>query len=130
MKKIIAGIVSSLAVVALCICLTACSTTFTGTWKLSKLTISYGGVEQTMEAGKEYNGAKIDSEAIVLEIKEDNTYEIKGVMADAIGGAETGTWEEKDGKYYLDEMEVSLNGTTLVIEDSESGMSMKLELKK
>ncbi|MBD5583839.1 MAG: hypothetical protein HDQ88_02045 [Clostridia bacterium] len=130
MKKILAGIISSLAVVALCICLTACSTTFTGTWKLSKVTVSAGGMEQTMEAGKEYNGSKISADAIIIEIKEDNTYEVKGELASMIGGAETGTWEEKDGKYYLDELEVSLNGTTLVMEYSESGLSVKMELKK
>ena len=42
----------------------------------------------------------------------------------------TGTWEEKDGKYYLtvegESVEMTLNGATLSFEQE----GMKLELKK
>lgn len=130
MKKILAGIISSLAVVALCICLTACSTSITGTWKFHKASGTVSGMEINYEVGKEIagTGVKITEDFIVITINEDNTFEMKSAMM----GNESlnGTWEEKDGKYYLsiqgEAVEVTLSGTTLIMEQE----GMKVELKK
>ena len=130
MKKILAGIISSLAVVALCICLTACSTSITGTWKFHKASGTVSGMEIEYEVGKEIagSGVKITEDFIVITINEDNTFEMKSAMM----GNETlkGNWEEKDGKYYLtiqgEAVEVKLSGTTLIMEQE----GMKVELKK
>lgn len=138
MKKVLAALLSSIAIIALCIGMTACSTTFTGTWKLSKMTISAGGVTQVIEVGKEYNGMTIAADAIILEIKDDNTYTLKGQMSDAMGGEQSGTWEETEGKYYFvqgtEKAEVKMEGTTLVLEETEgigsSAVSVRVEFKK
>ncbi len=138
MKKVLAALLSSIAIIALCIGMTACSTTFTGTWKLSKMTISAGGVTQVIEVGKEYNGMIIAADAIILEIKDDNTYTLKGQMSGAMGGEQNGTWEETEGKYYFvqgtEKAEVKMEGTTLVLEETEgigsSAVSVRVEFKK
>lgn len=134
MKKVFAGMFAAMAAIVLSICLTACSTSFTGTWKLSSVSVSVGGVETTMEAGKEYEGTVISKDAVVLEIKEDNTFELRGAMADTVGGTQSGTWKEEDGKYYLtaegETIEIKMSGTSLIIEQNEEGMSVKVTLKK
>lgn len=128
MKKVLAAVVSSLAAVVLCVCFAACSTSITGTWKFHKASGTVQGIEVSYEAGKEMNGVKITEDFVVLTINEDNTFEMKMAMM----GEEstTGTWEEKDGKYYLtvegESVEMTLNGTTLSFEQE----GMKLELKK
>ncbi|MDE7168065.1 MAG: copper resistance protein NlpE [Clostridia bacterium] len=129
MKKVLAALVSSLAVVALCVCLAACSTSITGTWKFYKASGTVSGMEINYEVGKEIaGGVKISEDFIVLTINEDNTYEMKSAMM----GEETqkGTWEQKDGKYYLnvegESIEMTVKGSTLTFEQE----GMKLELKK
>lgn len=117
-----------MAAVILCVCFAACSTGITGTWKFHKASGTVQGIEVNYEAGKEMNGVKITEDFVVLTINEDNTFEIKMAMMGEESA--TGTWEEKDGKYYLtvdgESMEVTLNGTTLSFEQE----GMKLELKK
>lgn len=128
MKKVLAAVVSSLAAVVLCVCFAACSTSITGTWKFHKASGTVQGIEVNYEAGKEMNGVKITEDFVVLTINENNTFEMKMAMMGEESA--TGTWEEKDGKYYLtvdgESMEVTLNGTTLSFEQE----GMKLELKK
>ncbi len=128
MKKVFAALASSLAIVALCACLAACSTSITGTWKFHKASGTVQGLEVNYEVGKEINGVKITEDFIVLTINEDNTFEMK--MATMGENTQKGTWEEKDGKYYLtvegESVEMTLNGTTLSFEQE----GMKLELKK
>lgn len=127
MKKVLAAVVSTLAIVALCVCMSACSTSITGTWKFHKASGSAGGTEINIEAGKEYMGVTISEDYIVLDINEDNTCKMS--MG---GGTSTmeGTWEQKDGKYYItfegESVEMTLNGKTLTFEQE----GMKLELKK
>ncbi|MBD5632154.1 MAG: hypothetical protein HDP34_02865 [Clostridia bacterium] len=134
MKKVFAGLVSALAVAMLCVCLSACATSFTGTWKFAEMYVNYGGVEQTVEVGKEYQGAKISEDAMILEINEDNTFAIKGSLAEMMGGEESGTWEETDGKYYLvsdgEKVEVTLSGNKLIMENNASGITIKMTFKK
>ena len=129
MKKVLAALVSALAIVALCVCMAACSTSITGTWKFHKASGTVSGMEINYEVGKEIaGGVKITEEFIVLTINDDNTYEMKSAMM----GDETqkGTWEEKDGKYYLivegQSVEMTVSGSTLTFEQE----GMKLELKK
>lgn len=129
MKKVLAAIISSLAIAALCICMSACSTGITGTWKFYKASGNVSGMEINYEVGTEITGGvKITEDFIVLTINEDNTFEMKMAMM----GDETqkGTWEQKDGKYYLivddESVEVTLSGKTLTFEQD----GMKLELKK
>ena len=129
MKKLLAALVSSLAVVALCVTLAACSTTITGTWKFSKATGNVGGLEVNYEVGKEIaGGVTITEDFVVLTINEDNTFEMKMAMM----GEESvkGEWKEEDGKYYLtvdgESIEMTLNGKTLTFENE----GMKMELKK
>ncbi|MDE7083304.1 MAG: hypothetical protein K2O89_06365 [Clostridia bacterium] len=128
MKKLLAALVSSLAIVALCITLAACSTTITGTWKFHKASGTVSGLEINYEVGKEMNGVKITEDFIVLTINEDKTFEMKMAMMgeDSV----TGEWKEEDGKYYLvvdgQEVEMTLSGTTLSFEQE----GMKMELKK
>ena len=128
MKKVLAAVVSSLAAVILCVCFAACSTSITGTWKFHKASGAVQGMEVNYEVGKEINGVKITEDFVVLTINEDNTFEIKmAMMGDEPA---TGTWEEKDGKYYLtvegESVEMTLNCATLSFEQE----GMKLELKK
>ena len=130
MKKVLAAFVSSLAIVALCVCLAACSDTgITGTWKFHKASGKVSGMEINYEVGTEITeGVKITEEFIVLTINEDNTFEMKSAMMG--DEAQKGTWEEKDGKYYLivegESIEMTLSGSTLTFEQE----GMKLELKK
>lgn len=129
MKKVLAAIVSSLAIVALCVCFAACSTSITGTWKFSKASGNAGGVEINYNVGDEITpGVKITEDFVVLTINEDNTFEMKMAMM----GDEsfTGEWKEEGGKYYLtvegESVEMTLSGSTLSFEQE----GMKLELKK
>ena len=128
MKKVIAGIVSALAVVVLCMCLTACSTGIVGTYKFSKMSMTQGGISVEIKAGEEYMGVTVSEDAYTLEVKEDNTLELKVNMGQEM--TETGTWEEKDGKYILtidgESIEGTLNGNVLSFEME----GVKLELKK
>ena len=127
-KKVIAGIVSAIAVVALCLCLTACSTGIVGTYKFSKMSMSQGGISIEIKAGQEYMGIKVSEDAYSLVVKDDNTFELKANMGTSV--TEKGTWEEKDGKYIFtadgESMEVKLDGNVLSFEMD----GMKLELKK
>ena len=128
MKKVIAGIVTALAVVVLCMCLTACSTGIVGTYKFSKMSMTQGGISVEIKAGEEYMGVTVSEDAYTLEVKEDNTLELKVNMGQEM--TETGTWEEKDGKYILtidgESIEGTLNGNVLSFEME----GVKLELKK
>lgn len=130
MKKVLAAIVSSLAIVALCVCLAACSqTSITGTWKFHKASGTVSGMEINYEVGTEITGGvKITEEFIVLTINEDNSFEMKSAMMGDV--TQKGTWEEKDGKYYLtvqgESVEMTLSGSTLTFEQE----GMKVELKK
>ena len=128
MKKVVAAFVSVIAIVAICAFMSACATGFTGTYKFSKMSMSQGGMSIEIKAGESYMGVTVNEDAYTLEIKEDNTFVLKANMGDEF--TEEGTWEERDGKYYLsadgEEVEVTLSGNVLTFEMD----GVKLELKK
>ncbi len=128
MKKVIASIVTVIAVFALCLTLAACSTGIAGTYKFESMSMDQGGLKIELKVGESYMGVSLSEDAIVMTVKDDNTFEIKMNMGDET--TETGTWEEKDGKYYLtadgETIEVALDGNTLKFEME----GMKLVLKK
>lgn len=122
MKKIIAGILSAAAIVALCVCMTACSSGIVGTYKFRSMSMKQGGVSVEIKAGESYMGVTVTEDAYQLTVKDDNTFELKMNM-----GTETtqnGTWEQKDGKYYFtangESVEITLNGNTLIFEQEGS----------
>ena len=131
MKKILAGIISTIAVVALCICMTACSTSIEGTWKFESMTMKQGEATIELKAGEKFMGMiTLSEDTFVLEVKPDGTL----TMTTNLGEAATvnGTWENKDGKYYLtiegDSQEAKLEGGRLIME--EESMSAKITFKK
>jgi len=128
MKKIIAGILSAAAIVALCVCMTACSSGIVGTYKFRSMSMKQGGVSVDIKAGESYMGVTVTEDAYKLTVKDDNTFELKINMGTEI--TQNGTWEQKDGKYYFitngESEEVTLSGNTLVLEQQ----GIKLTFKK
>lgn len=119
MKKVIAGILTGAVTIALCIFMAACSTSFSGTYKFYSMSMNSGGVSIKYEAGKEYNGVTFNEDMFTLTVNDDNTWSMSTQM---IGANETteGTWEEKDGKYYLtaegetEAIEVTIDGKKII----------------
>lgn len=134
MKKFVVGMFATMAAIVLCVCFSACTTTFTGTWKISSMYVNVGGVEQTIEVGKDYNGQKLSADAIILEVNEDNTYSLKGAFVQMAGGEQNGTWKEEDGNYVFEAegvvIKVTFNGSKLIMENSAEGMTVKITFKK
>lgn len=128
MKKAFKGILSVVAVIILGVCMSACSTGITGTYKFSKMTVNQGGVSMEVVAGESFMGVTVNSDAYVLTVKDDNTFELVVNMGEE--QKQSGTWEEKDGKYYFtvegESIEVTLNGNTITFEQEGA----RLELKK
>ena len=128
MKKFIAAFVSLVAIVAVCAVMSACSAGFAGTYKFSKMSVVQGGVSVEIKAGENYLGVTVSEDAYTLEIKEDNTF----VMTVNMGteAKQEGTWEQKDGKYYLvaegESIEVPFDGKTIIFEMD----GVKVELTK
>lgn len=131
MKKVIAGITAGVATLLLCVFMAACASSFTGTYKFYSMNMEMGGMSVNYEVGKEYMGVTISEDAFKLTINEDNTWTMETSMA---GNENTtkGTWEEKDGKYYLtaegedDVIEATLDGNKISFEQE----GMKITLKK
>jgi hypothetical protein len=96
--------------------------------------VNVGGVEQTIEVGKDYNGQKLSADAIILEVNEDNTYSLKGAFVQMAGGEQNGTWKEEDGNYVFEAegvvIKVTFNGSKLIMENSAEGMTVKITFKK
>ena len=130
MKKVIAGMMMSVVAVALCVFMAACSTTFSGTYKFQSMSMSGDGVEINYEVGKEYMGVTFTEDVMTLTVNEDNTWTMTTKM---MGSSQTanGTWEEKDGKYYLtaegetDVMEVTVNGNKITFEQEGAKVVLK-----
>ncbi len=130
MKKFIATVSAVLATVFMFVLITACGGgSFTGTYKFSSMTMSGNGVNMDLKVGQEYMGMSLSEDYVVLEIKEDNTFKMT-----TAGQEQSGTWKEEDGKYVLtmdgEDQAATLNGTTLTLEHTEEGMSVKIVLKK
>ena len=74
-----------------------------------------------------FRSVKLTEDFFVLTIKEDNTFEMK--MSAAASNSANGTWEEKDGKYYLtvegNSVEITLSGNVLSLNQE----GMRIELK-
>lgn len=134
MKKFVVGMLATMAAIVLCVCFSACTTTFTGTWKLSSMYVKVGGIEQTIEVGKNYDGQKISADAIILEVNEDNTYILKGDLVQLAGGEQNGTWKEEGDNYVFENegvaIKVTFDGSKLIMENSAEGMTVKITFKK
>ncbi len=110
---------------------------FVGTYKLVSYKMEAGGVKIEMEPGKEYNGVTLTEDSIVLTINKDKTFIMKTDMMGQ-SAEENGTWEQRDGKYYLtatnngveETIVVTLDGNNLTLEETEEGASMQIVLKK
>lgn len=130
MKKVIAGILTSIVTVALCIFIAGCSASFSGTYKFYSMSMSSGGVDISYEVGKEYMGVTFKEDMFTLTVNDDNTFTM---TMDMMGSNETakGTWEEKDGKYYLtangesDVVEVQVDGKKIIFEQDGAKVVLK-----
>ncbi len=130
MKKVFAGILMSVVTVAFCIFMAACSSSFSGTYKFNSMSMDAGGVSINYEVGKEYNGVTFNEDMITLTVNDDNTWSMSTQM---MGANETteGTWEEKDGKYYLtaegesEAIEVTVVGKKITFEQDGAKVVLK-----
>ena len=134
MKKFIAAVVSALAALALCICLAACADTgIEGTYKFSSMKVAQGSTTIEISVGEKYMGMiQLDEDSFVLTMNGDNTFEMKTTVG--MNTTQKGTWEEKDGKYYLsaedepDKLEAVLEGKTITL--SMEGTTVILKKSK
>ncbi len=130
MKKVIAGMFMSVVVVMLCMFMTACSTTFSGTYKFQSMSMNSGGVNINYEVGKEYMGVTFSEDVMTLTVNDDNTWTMSTQMMGS-NATSKGTWEEKDGKYYLtvdgetESMEVTVDGNKITFEQEGAKVVMK-----
>ena len=118
MKKVIVGIVSAMAIIAMCLTMAACNS---GTsYKVSAIEMS----GTTYNVGDEVPGmGTLKDDYMVITIKDGGKYTIE-----SDGESEDGKYEEKDGKYIFDGMmEATIDGDTLTI---DMGYGMKVILKK
>ncbi len=106
--------------VALCITMTACSASIVGTYKLETLTTQIGNEKITLEVGKDYNGDMVKADDVVFTFNNDKTWTMMSDVMEPIDA--NGTWEERDGKYYLSvegmdnhEIEATLDGNKLTL---------------
>lgn len=125
-KAIIGGIITALATVVMCLCLTACSSSFSGTYKFYSMTYEESGVKVELKAGDKYmNMITLSEDYMVLTVNDDNTFSMA-----AMGETAKGEWKEEDGKYYLiiegETQEVSVSGKSITFEME----GVKVVLKK
>lgn len=128
MKKAIAAVLSSALIIAICVMMSACSTSIVGTWKFYSMTYEQENMTMEIKAGESFQGVTIKEDAFVLTINDDGSLEFKMSLA---GQNQTvnGTWEEKDGKYYLtiegDTQEVTVSGGKLTMENEGAKLILK-----
>lgn len=120
MKKFIAAMVSAIATLALCICLAACSSGVAGTYKFSSVKMTDGTTTVEYKAGDKYfNDVLLNEDSFVLTMNDDNSWELKQDIG--MTATQKGTWEEKEGKYYLTVteqnrvMEATFDGNTVTL---------------
>ena len=129
MKKVLAALATTVAIVAMCVMLSACSTGIAGTYKFSSMSMNTDGMSVELKVGESYMGVTLKEDAYVLTVKEDNTWEMEVNLGEK--AKETGTWEAKDGKYFFKpdgqeiELEVTLSGNTLSMAQSVTTMVFK-----
>lgn len=126
MKKV-KGFLAAVVFAVLLVCMAACSTGITGTYKFSSMSMNQGGLSVEVKAGEEFMGVTITEEAYSLTVNEDNTWTMKVNVGEEF--TQSGTWEEKDGKYLFStegkSMEVTLNGNTLTFEQDGAKIVLK-----
>lgn len=126
--------VAAVTVIIMCIALSACSASIEGTYKFSSMSYSSEGVQLDVKAGEQFMGLiTFTEDAFVLEINSDGTISFTTSMMGE-ESVEAGTWEKKDGKYYLtiggEEQEVTLKGKKLTMSSEFEGMSAEIVLVK
>lgn len=126
MKKV-KGFLAAVVFAVLLVCMAACSTGITGTYKFSSMSMNQGGLSLEVKAGEEFMGVTITEEAYSLTVNEDNTWTMKVNVGEDF--TQSGTWEEKDGKYLFStegkSMEVTLSGNTLTFEQDGAKIVLK-----
>lgn len=126
MKKV-KGFLAAVVFAVLLVCMAACSTGITGTYKFSSMSMNQGGLSLEVKAGEEFMGVTITEEAYSLTVNEDNTWTMKVNVGEEF--TQSGTWEEKDGKYLFSaegkNMEVTLSGNTLTFEQDGAKIVLK-----
>lgn len=126
MKKV-KGFLAAVVFAVLLVCMAACSTGITGTYKFSSMSMNQGGLSVEVKAGEEFMGVTITEEAYSLTVNEDNTWTMTVNMGEVF--TQNGTWEEKDGKYLFsaegESMEVTLSGNTLTFEQDGAKIVLK-----
>ena len=122
MKKVksllITTIIAVCAAIA-CFAFAACSedTGLEGTYKVSYMTMTLDGTTTTVKAGESYMGMTINSDYVVLEIKDDGNFSMTGM-----GQTQEGTWKEEDGVVKL-----TVDGETLDATRSGKTLTMNIE---
>ncbi len=126
MKKV-KGFLAAVVFAVLLVCMAACSTGITGTYKFSSMSMNQGGLSLEVKAGEEFMGVTITEEAYSLTVNKDNTWTMKVNVGEEF--TQSGTWEEKDGKYLFSaegkSMEVTLSGNTLTFEQDGAKIVLK-----
>ncbi len=133
MKKVLTIISAAIAAVVIAVLFAACSANYAGTYKFSSMSMDMGGATVEINAGEEFQGVTLTEDAIVLEIKDDETW----TMTTNIGGAmtQTGTWTTSDGGIVLtgedgSEITATVSGNTITISETYSGTTQTITLKK
>lgn len=111
MKKLTAVLLVLVLVLSLCAC---GGGSFEGKYTLKE--ISSGEMDSaSFEALLSIAGMKLSD--MTLEVKSDGT-----AIMNVMGEEESGKWESKDGKYYIDGVEVNFSGKQIVFEQDGTKM--------
>ena len=122
MKKVkgllITTILAVCAAIA-CFAFAACSddTGLEGTYKFSSMTMTVDGTTTTVKAGESYMGMTVNSDYVVLELKDDGNFSMTGM-----GRTQEGTWKEEDGVVKL-----TLDGDTIDAQHSGKTLTLNIE---
>lgn len=131
MKKAAKVFLTVAVLVVLSLCIAACSSGVTGTYRFSSITVRDGSTTIEIRAGEKYMGViQLDADTYVLTMNDDNTFKMEADLGSKI--SQEGKWEERDGKYILsvegesEVIEATINGKTLTFEQE----GVKIILKK
>lgn len=121
MKKAVKVFLTVAVFVVLSLCIAACNSGVTGTYKFSSMTVQDGSTTIEIKAGEKYMGIiQLEADTYVLTMNDDNTFKMEADMGSKM--TQEGKWEEKDGKYLL-----SVEGESEVIEATISGKTLMFE---
>lgn len=136
MKKIVTAITAALAAIILAVCFAACGANYVGTYKFNSMKMESPGMTMEYVVGENYGGITFNEDVCTVEIKEDGTW---SMSMNLLGTSQdvTGTWTtNEEGNVVLtddatgESQVAKLDGSTLVIEEDQSGMTMQITLKK